>query len=202
MPSYLTLAAPLRHELDKIKGSRFIADLAPVADAAAAQAFVAQITAEFPDASHHCYAWRLSSRDDGFRYSDAGEPSGSAGRPMLDQLAGRDLVRVVAVVTRYFGGTKLGKGGLMRAYGGAVGAALQLAEIIEVIETRKIELRFDYALTAAVERVLSHFGLRPERAHYGAAVELEIAVAVDRVAAFLAEINESSAGRVQILSAS
>jgi uncharacterized YigZ family protein len=195
MSSYCTLGDPLRVESPKIKGSRFIASLAPVPDALAARAFVERIAVEFKDASHSCYAWRIHAGDDGFYYSDAGEPSGSAGRPILDQLAGHDLIRVVAVVTRYFGGTKLGKGGLMRAYGGSVGRALQVAEIVEVVETRRVELRFDYALTGVIDRVLSAYGLSAEKADYGAEVVLEIAVELDLLREFTERIKEDSAAR-------
>jgi uncharacterized YigZ family protein len=136
-PPYRTIAEGLRHEPPKTKGSRHIATIAPVATTAAAEAVVARVRDEMPDATHHAFAWRLRAGDGpsglSFRSSDDGEPSGSAGRPILAQIDGRELTDVVVVVTRYFGGTKLGVGGLVRAYGGAAAEALDLAEIVEVV---------------------------------------------------------------------
>lgn len=198
MPDLRTIAAPVRHEVEKIKGSRFIAHLGPVADQDAAEVFVAAVSAEFRDATHNCFAWRLQDGDAGFRYSDDGEPVGSAGRPMLDQLAGRGLERVAAVVTRYYGGTKLGKGGLARAYGGAVAAALEQAELVCQPLTQTIRLGYEYGLTAAVEAVLRAFQLTPSRAEYGAQVTQEVAVRVEEAEAFRGQLWEATAGRVEI----
>lgn len=105
-------------------GSRFFAFLAPAPDVAHAEEFLAALRKRYPDATHHCFAWRIG-RPPVERASDAGEPAGTAGPPMLAVLRGADLTDVVAVVVRWFGGTKLGKGGLVRAYGGAVRAALE-----------------------------------------------------------------------------
>ncbi|MCA9712397.1 MAG: YigZ family protein, partial [Myxococcales bacterium] len=123
-----------RHEPAPIKGSRFLATLAPVHDRAQARAFVAEIEAEMPDATHHCWALRLA-RPSLERAVDAGEPSGSAGRPILAAMTGRDVVDACVVVTRYFGGTKLGVGGLVRAYGGAAAAVLDGAALVPWVDT-------------------------------------------------------------------
>ena len=117
------VVASLRHEGDPIKGSRFIVDVSPAGDEDEARQVLTQVRADFPDASHHCWAWRIADPAID-RVNDDGEPSGSAGRPILAQLTGRDPVDTAVIVTRYFGGTKLGVGGLVRAYGGAAGAAL------------------------------------------------------------------------------
>ncbi|MBO0610234.1 IMPACT family protein [Myceligenerans salitolerans] len=118
-----TLARPVDHEL-VIKKSRFLARLEPVADRAAADTVVARLRKELWDARHHCVAMVLGLWADQARSSDDGEPAGTAGVPMLEVLRHRDVTDVVAVVTRYFGGVKLGAGGLVRAYSGAVSAAL------------------------------------------------------------------------------
>jgi uncharacterized YigZ family protein len=124
-----TVATASRHEGEQIKGSRFIVDIVSVAAESDARDALSAIAAEFADASHHCWAWRMATPSIE-RASDDGEPSGSAGRPILAQLAGRDLVDTAAIVTRYFGGTKLGVGGLVRAYGGAVGEALDTLRLL------------------------------------------------------------------------
>ncbi|MBE1874903.1 IMPACT family protein [Myceligenerans pegani] len=132
-----TLARPVDREL-VTKKSRFLAHLEPVADGAAADAVVGRIRKEFWDARHHCVAMVLGPRADRARSSDDGEPSGTAGVPMLEVLRHRHVTDVVAVVTRYFGGVKLGAGGLVRAYSGAVAAALDIADATGAMLRREV----------------------------------------------------------------
>ena len=110
---YLTIQETSGAEI-KIKGSRFIGIISPVADKVNAEKILIEIRKEFRNATHNCFAYRINSQE--FRYSDDGEPSGTAGRPILSMIDKYQLQRVVLVVTRYFGGTKLGTGGLIRAY--------------------------------------------------------------------------------------
>ncbi len=126
---YLTLASAATAELE-VKRSRFVCDVAPVSSEEAARAFVQQVRAASRDARHHCTAFVLGADGATERSNDDGEPSGTAGAPMLDVLRGRDLTDVVAVVTRWFGGTLLGTGGLIRAYGDAVSTALDGATVL------------------------------------------------------------------------
>lgn len=127
MPDPLdTIAAPVRTE-SEVKGSRFLADLRPVGDLDEAEAVIAEVRREFHDARHHCTALVVGPAADRQRSNDDGEPSGTAGAPMLAVLRGAELTDVVAVVTRWFGGTLLGTGGLTRAYGGAVTDAVAAA---------------------------------------------------------------------------
>ncbi len=198
MSTIRTLARTLRHESPKIKGSRFIASLAPVGSAEAAMAFVEARREEFRDATHGCFAWRLGSGDDEWRASDDGEPSGSAGRPILREIDGRRLTDTVVVVTRYFGGTKLGTGGLIRAYGGAAAAALDLAKIVErpVVET--LRLRYAYDASGAVQGVLSAFDLDPIGSEYGAEVQIDVAVPVADVDQLKAALADATRGRIRI----
>ena len=117
MGTYLTFADAVHVEPEPIKRSRFIGDGAPIASVEEGMAFITDIKTRYPDAGHHCFAWRLAKGDAGFRVNDDGEPGGTGGQPILNHIDGADLRGVVIVVTRYFGGTKLGKGGLIRAYG-------------------------------------------------------------------------------------
>lgn len=126
---YLTLASPATAEIEA-KRSRFVCDLSPAASEDAARAFVEQVRSGSRDARHHCTAFVLGPDGATQRSNDDGEPSGTAGAPMLDVLRGRGLTDVVAVVTRWFGGTLLGTGGLIRAYGDAVAAAVGEATIL------------------------------------------------------------------------
>ena len=101
----------------KVKGSRFIAEATDVRDEEMTMAFVADVRGREPGATHHCWAYRLGTGGDAFRYNDDGEPSGTAGPPILRQIDALGLTNTLVVVTRYYGGTKLGTGGLLRAYG-------------------------------------------------------------------------------------
>ena len=126
---YLTLASPASAELE-VKRSRFVCDVAPVPTEDDARAFVETVRSGTRDARHHCTAFVLGPDGGTQRSNDDGEPSGTAGAPMLDVLRGRGLTDVVAVVTRWFGGTLLGTGGLIRASGDAVSAAVDAATVV------------------------------------------------------------------------
>ncbi len=149
--SYLTIARELELK-ELIKGSSFVARLKKVADVSEARAFLEKTSRRFPDATHHCWAYRI---DDAYRFSDDGEPGGTAGRPMLEVLTRRQLNRVMAVVTRYYGGTKLGAGGLVRAYGGTLAKALDLAGVTEVKPRSNVVLKVPFAHMDAVHRFLN-----------------------------------------------
>jgi uncharacterized YigZ family protein len=197
LESYRTLAAPHRFELDKVKGSRFLADVAPARSEDEAKAFLEAVRAEFHDARHHCSAWRIGLRGETFKWSDDGEPSGSAGKPILAQLEGHDLVDVVCVVTRWFGGTKLGVGGLVRAYGGAAQGALEAAQVVVHELRRTFDLVFPYDGSSAVQAILHAWGLEPTESEYQETVRLRVELPVARADAFLAEVVERTGGRVE-----
>ena len=199
MPSHLTIGSHCQIEAPPTKKSRFIADAFPVSDETEANRCVEQIRATFPDASHHCFAWRLQEGDRGWRSSDDGEPGGTAGQPILARIDGADLRGVLVVVTRYFGGTKLGKGGLIRAYGGAAALALQRAEIIEVRQTSTMHIDITYADQGAVQGALRALGLEPSDTDFGARVTIGVAVPVEDVESLTAKIRDRTAGRAQVV---
>lgn len=193
---YRTLAAEHAHEPPPIKGSRFLALVAPAADEAEARAFVERVAAEHDGARHVCFAWRLGPEGERTRASDAGEPSGSAGRPILAQLEGHDVTDAVAVVARWFGGVKLGVGGLMRAYGGAAGQCLDRAPTREVEVTERLVVEHPYDCSKAVQALLASEGLTPAASDYCAAVRLELDVPrseVERVRAALLDATRGNA---------
>ena len=193
--SYRTLDAAIRHEPAKIKGSRHIATAAPVANEAEVASLVEHARAEFPKANHHAFAWRLGIDASRFRYSDDGEPSGSAGKPILQQIDRLKLTCVAVVVSRIFGGTRLGVGGLMRAYGGAAAAALERAAVVERVLTATVTITHDYGDAGAIQAVLHKAQLEPHSSNYEAQSTLVIHVAVDLVDAFVASVTEATAGR-------
>lgn len=174
------LRAPVgeaRAELREL-GSRFFAFVAPAATAEAAAAYLEALRKRHPDATHCCFAWRVG-RPPAERASDAGEPSGTAGAPMLAVLRGAALTDVVAVVVRWFGGTKLGKGGLVRAYGGAVREALAALPTVEVLVRDRLALALPYERLGAVKRLLSPPAVELVGERYGEAVELELEVTAE-----------------------
>lgn len=163
-------------------GSRFFARLAPAADRAAAEAFVAAERKRNPDATHHCFAWRVG-RPPAERSSDDGEPAGTAGPPMLSALRAAAVTDVVAVVTRWFGGTKLGKGGLVRAYGGVVRAALEQLPVRTELARVRIVLRVPATRIGAVRRLVHPPEVELAGERWGEEVEVELAVVPPREAA-------------------
>ena len=190
------VAAPSSVEIERRKGSRFIGDAAPVEDAADAAAFVASIRSREPSATHHCFAWRIDARTE--RANDDGEPGGTAGAPILRQIDGHELQRTAVVVTRYYGGTKLGTGGLIRAYRAAAKAVLDAAEVVVRRALRRLRVEHDYELSSPVAGVLAQFGLTTEDAVYGERVSFTVAVPVDDAARFMTAMGEATAGRVSV----
>lgn len=199
---FKSVGAELRYETERVKGSRFVATVAPIDTSAAADALVARVRAEFPDASHHCWAWRLGERGETFRFSDDGEPGGSAGRPILAQLEGHAVTNAAVVVTRWFGGTKLGVGGLMRAYGGAAGQALDRADVRTVVVTVALALEFPYECTGAVDGLLAATGYRPRASAYGSTVRLVLDVPRRERETFEALVRDRTAARAKVTEAS
>ena len=181
MSSYLAPAAVACAELRE-KGSRFLALLEPVVDEAAARARLQAIAAEHRDATHCCWAWRLGApaRE---RCSDAGEPRGTAGPPLLRALQAAELADALLVVVRWFGGTKLGKGGLVRAYGAAARAAVAAAPTVRRLRRTRVALELPYAHLGAVQRLLRPPEVELLAESFGEHVRLVLAVADERLAA-------------------
>lgn len=146
----MRLHAPVEAETE-VLGSRFIAYLAPLARVADAQVLLERVKSEHPEATHHCWAYRFGTE---MRFSDDGEPGGTAGRPMLEVMLKRDLDRCGAVVVRYFGGRKLGAGGLVRAYSGAVAHALDLGSVVAFVPRTRVAISAPFAHADAVLRLL------------------------------------------------
>lgn len=167
-----TLKAPVYTELE-VKKSRFLCWLEPVESSDAVRERLAEIRAEHPDARHVCFAFYVNKASG---MSDDGEPSGTAGKPMFNVIAHKQLENVLAVVVRYFGGVKLGAGGLSRAYGGAVSQAAEAAEF-ELIETQhRLELLFPFALESQIRRTLDSFELSLESVTYAEGVQAFVTV--------------------------
>ncbi|MEO6194946.1 MAG: YigZ family protein [Thermoanaerobaculia bacterium] len=188
MSSYRAPLAESRAEIRE-KGSVFLAAIGPAADEAAAKAFLARLEKEFPDATHHCWAWRLGvlARE---RSADAGEPAGTAGMPILQVLRGAGLADVMAVVVRWFGGTRLGKGGLARAYAGAAREALQGLPVALRVPTVRLAVEVPYEKVGAVKRLLRPPEIELDGEEYGAAARLVLAVHEERAGALREALAE------------
>ncbi len=150
----------------------------------------------YHDATHHVFAARLASGES--RSDDDGEPAGTAGRPILSLLEGEDLVNVVLVVTRYFGGTKLGTGGLARAYGDAARAALAGVTARQVALARIMHISYSHPDTGFVTRALAGAKGLVRSTSYDDRVHIEVAVAVERCEALCARLAGGTAGRIQV----
>lgn len=192
-----TVTARVRYEAEPSKGSRFIATVVPVSTEEAAKAALADVRMEMPDAGHHCWAWRIASPSID-RASDDGEPGGSAGRPILAQLTGRDLVDTAIIVSRYWGGTKLGVGGLVRAYGGAAGEALERAITEPWLEKVGAVIMHDHGDTDAVTRSMEMVGAIDVDVVYAARVTRYVDVAVAELDALKRVVADATAGRADV----
>jgi len=195
-PSFETLSTPGFAEL-KVQRSRFIAEVHPASNELAARAVLADVTGRHHDARHHSFAWRLGVEADLVEFrSDAGEPSGSAGEPILNALRQGEVTDVVAVVARWFGGIKLGTGGLGRAYREAATLALEQATRRRVHLGSRFIVQFPYPLQKTVAHYLEALGGRRLDECYDDAVAWTVWVPAHRVAEFLAVILEVGQGRL------
>ncbi|MFT3968939.1 MAG: YigZ family protein [Micropruina sp.] len=191
---YLSIAGPVEAEIED-RRSRFLAHLEPVPDEAAARAVIEAVRRQHHTAGHHCSAFILGPDGSVERSSDDGEPSGTAGAPMLEVLRGRELRDVVAVVTRWFGGTLLGAGGLVRAYSDAVAAAIAAAHLVRYRLVDLLELPVGYAIAGRVEASLRDRGVVVDEVRHGPEATLVLAVPPADRAAVASAIAELTAGQ-------
>ena len=157
---YLTIRSLVRAKT-KVEGSIFIATAIPVDSEEETKSSIQKICKEFFDATHNCFAYRIKSGDkESERFSDAGEPRGTAGTPILSAIQSENLFCVLVVVTRYFGGVKLGTGGLSRAYRQSAQGALQEADKVTKLITGEIDLAYPPGATGKVNQILTKYGVR------------------------------------------
>ena len=196
MATYRMIAAvePFQTELE-VKRSRFLCTVARAESEAAARTVIERIRAEHWQANHHCSAWRIGEGGRLQRSSDDGEPSGTAGVPMLEVLNRRDVTDVVAVVTRYFGGTLLGTGGLIRAYGQAVSQTLDAVGIVERRALAVVAVRLSHAEAGRLDNALHTTVFARGPVAYGERVTFELYLAPEQQAPFAAWLAETTAGR-------
>lgn len=183
----------------RTKGSRFIGEAMPVGDEDQAEAAIASVRKREHAATHHCSAYRLGAARSVFRYNDDGEPNGTGGMPILRQIDARDLTHVLVVVTRYYGGTKLGTGGLARAYSEAADRALDAANIVTHVIFERVNVSFEYADTSPAMFTIERFDARVVDSAYSERTELAVDVPKRRVGAFADAFTEALGGRGELI---
>ena len=187
--TYKSIAAP-SDGLFKDNGSRFIAKAYPVEDEAQIKEIVSALRKEYHDARHHCYAWRLGLDGAAWRANDDGEPSGSAGRPILGQIDSAGLSDILVVVIRYFGGIKLGIPGLIRAYKTSTADALASARVVEKVAGRWYALHFPYDSLPAVMKLVKDMDLPQRGQSFLSDCTMEVRVRATLEADFLERIEK------------
>jgi len=197
MPMPATLATAVTHS-QEIKHSRFTAQAAPIDDPAAALAFVSAVAV--PEATHNCWAYRHGAE---YRSSDDGEPAGTAGRPILAAIDGQGLDRIVVVVTRWYGGVKLGAGGLVRAYGGTAAECLRLAPRLPLTEMATLQLRCGFEDLGAVHLALAqHQALKEQEQFDADGAVLRATLPSARLDALKIQLRDATRNRVHVFSES
>ena len=197
---YAIPAAPVIFE-EEIKKSRFITRLTHTPSMEEAKAFVNQIKSEFSDARHNCWAFVAGAPSDSMQYgfSDDGEPSGTAGKPMLNQLAGSGVGEITAVITRYSGGIKLGTGGLVKAYGGGVKQALLELQTVQKVPVACLQLRVPFEQVNLVEYVAKEQGGTIRDRVYSEVVCCKLEVPAQLAQLSKDRLIELSKGKIQTL---
>jgi uncharacterized YigZ family protein len=181
--TYRSIAAPSKG-IYKELGSKFLAFAYPVETEEAAKKILEEVRKEYFDARHHCYAWRLGRTGEPYRMNDDGEPSSTAGRPIHGQLLSNELSDILVVVVRYFGGTKLGVPGLIRAYKSATQDAIANAEIIEKVAGETLTVTFDYLQMNDVMKVLKDMDITPLNQQFDLRCTLTARVRLSRIEEF------------------
>lgn len=197
---YHTVLNPARVEI-KVKSSRFIAEVNNAESAANAQGFINSIAKREHAATHHCYAYRIGSNEkEEFKYADDGEPSGTAGKPIYDCLLGRELTNTIVVVTRYYGGTKLGTGGLARAYSDAAKQALDKAGQKTVYITDRLDIQFELKHFDQILKILSNFSAKKISSDFSELARLTIAVRKSKTKELSEALTNLTNGQIKIKS--
>ena len=182
----------------EVNKSKFLAHVMHVETEEAAREFVLMIRKKYFDATHNCSAWILGERGDKQKSNDDGEPGGTAGNPILETIKKQGLTNCAVVVTRYFGGIKLGAGGLIRAYGHTAALGLDAARVVQMTTFQRFSLTLEYNFLATVENYLRNKKIRVEGTDYADVVTLELLLLPAQVEKFLTELNDLTAANFLI----
>lgn len=185
----------------EVKHSRFITTIVATDTPETALTFISDIKQEFPDATHNCWAYLIGppGSTDRIGLSDDGEPHGVAGKPMLTTIQHSGLGDITAVVTRYFGGTKLGKGGMVKAYTLAVKTALEQLKVAEKIDWVELSLRFDYQFLGSIERLLPSFEVVLKEKQFAEKIHLHIMLPEENYPDLCTQITDLTSGQIKLI---
>jgi uncharacterized YigZ family protein len=199
-PARYPIPAEERRVSDEVKGSRFVTTAACAPDVEAARSFVARIRAEFPDATHHCWAYVIGPPGSTIQNgsSDDGEPGGTAGSPILNVILNSGVGDIVVVVTRYFGGVKLGRGGLVRSYGGGARMVLRELPLTERVAFASASVVVDYPAVETVRRLVSSCGGDITREVFESFASFEVQIPDDRMDEFEKALTEATSGGARV----
>ncbi|HRP01786.1 MAG TPA: YigZ family protein [Candidatus Kapabacteria bacterium] len=194
---YFTIAEQIRTEI-KIKGSKFICTAIPTTDVSSTNDLLKLIRQQYFDATHNCFAYKLNSDGAIFRYSDDGEPSGSAGKPILFTINKYNFTDILVVVTRFFGGTKLGVGGLVRAYSDSAEESLKLATPLIKYISKEYSINCSYKDVSLVKRLILPFAISQDE-HYFDSITINIKVPLSRSTEFEKYIYEKTEAKISAI---
>lgn len=194
---YTTILEKSNAEIE-VKKSKFIANLKPIYSEEEALEFLEQIRKKNYNARHNCFAYQIGERNEIQRCSDDGEPSGTAGKPILEILKGMDLKNIIVVITRYFGGTLLGTGGLVRAYSQATKEGISSSDLIEKVLYTKVDVTVDYTLSGKVQYEILNGGYILQDTVYTENVTYIALVEVDKIDVFKSKMTEATSGKSTI----
>jgi len=194
--SFFTIKASSEIEI-KIKGSKFYGRAQPCGSVEEAENILGEFRKKYYDATHNCFGYRIGfGKEIKFRYSDDGEPSGTAGRPIYDQIEGKDLTNLIIVVTRYFGGTKLGTGGLTHAYSDAAARAIEKAGVEEGFITGEINMVVQFPDYNLVERIIHQTGAGVINSDFADVVRLTVEIRLSHIENLKSKLIDGTSGRI------
>lgn len=183
---------------EEVKKSKFIAATYPINSEDKALKYIADKKKECRNASHNCYAYVLGANMELQRFSDDGEPQGTAGKPILDVLLGREVHDALIIVTRYFGGTLLGTGGLIRAYTGAAKAGLEKSMLVTKYDGKLVKIDMEYTDLGKVQYIIGNAGITPSETVYENSVSISLFLSDEEIRKLKNELTESSSGRLKM----
>lgn len=181
------------------KKSRFIAHVLYIENEEQAQEYINKLKKKYWDARHNCYAYVLGDKGEIQRFSDDGEPSGTAGKPILDLITSRELTNCLVVVTRYFGGILLGTGGLVRAYQGATIEGLNNSVLGNLIDGITGEMDFEYGNLSKVQYICDNFGIDIQETEYTEKVHMKLVIENEKIDDFVQKLQNEFSGEIQII---
>jgi len=198
--SYQTISNPIEEISFKEKGSKFIGFAFPVADEDEIRTILSELWKKYPDATHICYAYRLGMNGENYRANDDGEPSGSAGLPIYNQIVSREITNVLVASVRFYGGTKLGVSGLIKAYKLSAQMVLDEAKIVEKHLTKKIKFEFSYEDQGSVMRIIDKFNAEILSTEFTQQCILLVRIRKDKLEKFLSAFESLYNVKISILS--